>query len=89
MLLLGWIGGPPVLLNLFVTPGQAPLLISKPAMKTLEAKLEFGEGRLRFNRLGTEVNLKQAGKGHYVMDLCELATPEVMESRSWCVHQVG
>ena len=48
---------------------EAPLLISKPALRTLGAVLDFENSALQFKRIGTDVKLKESPTGHYLLDL--------------------
>ena len=48
---------------------EAPLLISKPALRTLGAVLDFENSALQLKRIGTDVKLKEGPTGHYLLDL--------------------
>ena len=53
---------------------EAPLLISKPALRTLSAVLDFENSALQLKRIGTDVKLKEGPTGHYLLDLCLFPT---------------
>ena len=48
---------------------EAPLLVSKPALRSLGAVLDFENSVLQLKRIGTDVELKEGPTGHYLLDL--------------------
>ena len=47
---------------------EAPLLVSKPALRSLGAVLDFENSVLQLKSIGTDVELKEGPTGHYVLD---------------------
>ena len=48
---------------------EAPLLISKPALRSLGAVLDFENSVLQLKKIGTDVKLEEGPTGHYLLDL--------------------
>jgi len=71
-LIPAWIKKRSVVLNVFIVPGRAPLLLSKPMLKELGGKLDFDAGALELAWWGVKTQLKtNARKSHYFLDLCQ------------------
>ena len=48
---------------------EAPLLVSKPALRSFGVVLDFENSVLQLERIGTDVELKEGPTGHYFLDL--------------------
>ena len=58
---------------------EAPLLVSKPALRSLGAVLDFENSVLQLKRIGTDVRLKEGPTGHYLLDLFQFPALLVSE----------
>ena len=63
------ISGKTVLLRAHVAPGTAPLLMSKPTLKSLGARIDLTSGSLGLSALGVTAPLRTEASGHYQLDL--------------------
>ena len=63
------IGGKMVLLRVHVLLGTVPLLISKPALKALGARIDLTSDALELSALGVTAPLRTGAYGHYQLDL--------------------
>ena len=48
---------------------EAPLLVSKAALRSLGAVLDFENSVLQLKKIGTDVELKEGPTGHYLLDI--------------------
>ena len=59
-----------------VAKGSAPLLLSKPLVKTLGDVLNFKTNQLKLNKLGANLDLEENEAGKYILNLLDpTATP--------------
>ena len=58
---------------------EAPLLVSKPALRSLGAVLDFENSVLQLKRIGTDVRLKEGPTGHHLLDLFQFPALLVSE----------
>ena len=58
---------------------EAPLLISKPALRSLGAVLDFENSVLQLKRIGADIKLKEGPTGHYLLDLFQFPVLHISE----------
>ena len=64
------------LIRAAIIQGRAPLLLSRPALKTLGAQLDFGRDRLKFVGFDKEIEVSVNEAGQYVVPVAEFAVDE-------------
>ena len=58
---------------------EAPLLISKPDLRSLGAVLDFENSVLQLKRIGADITLKEGPTGHYLLDLFQIPALHISE----------
>ena len=65
-----------------VVKGDAPLLISRPALKKLDAQLDFAKDQLILFSGAQTIDLDTNAAGQYVVNVCEFSKPKVSQAEA-------
>lgn len=67
-----WLGGKRLTLQLWVVPGEVPLLISKHMMKAAGAHIDMCDDTMHLKKLDLKLPLETARSGHYQINLLDV-----------------